>query len=192
MNGLEALDIVGANVLASSLVVSTNAALTSIAALGAISELVASVVISDNPELTSMSGLGGLVTGSGITVTGNDALTTFGAFAELVDVQNLTLAANMLLESVELPALTDATSINVTTNAALESIELSALTTAGGITIASNMALTDIGTLEALTDVDSLLIAGNPMLPQCFVDALDARLQACTACQGNDTTAVCN
>ena len=152
----------------------------------------ASVVISDNPELTSISGLGGLVTGSGITVTGNAALTTFEAFAELEDVQNLTLAANLLLESVELPALTDAASINVTTNDALESIGLPALTTAGGITIASNMALTDLGTLEALTDVDSLLIAGNPMLPQCFVDALDARLQACTACQGNDATAVCN
>jgi hypothetical protein len=49
-----------------------------------------------------------------------------------------------------------------------------------------------VGTLDALTSLDSLVFASNASFPQCFVDALDARLMACTACMGNDTTATCN
>jgi hypothetical protein len=38
-----------------------------------------------------------------------------------------------------------------------------------------------------------LVIAGNPMLPQCFVDQLDLRLQACNmSCGGSDAVASCS
>jgi hypothetical protein len=50
-----------------------------------------------------------------------------------------------------------------------------------------------MGTLDSLLSVEMLVIAGNPMLPQCFVDELDQRLMACNmSCGGNDMTATCN
>jgi hypothetical protein len=60
------------------------------------------------------------------------------------------------------------------------------------LTIASNDVLSSLGALDELATVGSLTIAGNPALPQCFVDELDARLMACGSCAGNDTTATCN
>jgi hypothetical protein len=135
--------------------------------------------------------LGGLVEGSGVTITGNDALTTFGAFAELESASALTVASNLRLESIELGALLTAASLTVTNNDSLRTLDLESLTEAGTLTVVSNVTLTDVGTLEALTEVETLVIAGNPLLPQCFVDELEARLRACTACEGNDAAAVC-
>ena len=72
-------------------------------------------------------------------------------------------------------------------------MSLPVLTSAESFTVAGNQSLETLGTLNALLSVGTLTIAGNPRLPQCFVDALDLRLMACNmSCGGNDMTAVCN
>jgi hypothetical protein len=62
------------------------------------------------------------------------------------------------------------------------------------LTINGNPALATLGDSSALESVAVLEISYNPALPQCEVDALDARLQACgnRLCEGNDSTATCD
>jgi hypothetical protein len=59
------------------------------------------------------------------------------------------------------------------------------------LNISGNPALTTVGELPSLSVIDSLIIAGNTSLPQCEVDAIEARVNACTACESNDDNASC-
>jgi hypothetical protein len=85
--------------------------------------------------------------------------------------------------------------LGITGNGGLGSAALPALeTVTQSLTVAGNPVLTTLGTLDALTDVESMFITQNPMLPQCFVDALDERLGSpCGGnCMDNDASASCD
>jgi hypothetical protein len=122
----------------------------------------------------------------------NPALVRLDGLAELEASDSISVAGNESLVELLLPSLGNVGTLSITGHASLASVGLPVLSSAGNLTVADNLVLTTLGTLDALTEVDSLIIAGNPMLPQCFVDELDERLMACSStCGGNDTTALC-
>jgi hypothetical protein len=104
----------------------------------------------------------------------------------------VTVASNPGITSVAFPGLLEVGSLSITSNPLLASVGLPLLASAENLTIAGNEELTTVGTLSELSDAGQLIIAGNPKLPQCFVDALDERLMACNkSCSGNDANATC-
>jgi hypothetical protein len=191
--GLETLRSIGSNTASDTLVIAANPRLADIEPLGGVTRLLLTVVVSGNNALTGLAGIGNLTTTTNVTIVNNPALTEIGGFNDLEVAQNLTVASNPALMSAVFPALRVGGSLSITGNELLESVSLPALGTAQTLTIAGNPVLETVGTLDSLTSVDLLIIAGNSQLPQCFVDALDARLMACDmSCGGNDMTAVCN
>jgi hypothetical protein len=152
----------------------------------------AGLMVGDNALLPNIIGIEELVSASSITVVNNPSMTELGGLEKLESCDGLTVANNAVLERLGFPLLETAQAITITTHPLLESISLPALETAGSLTIAQNDVLTDVGSLESLTSLESLVFAANASFPQCEVDALDARLMACTSCAGNDTTATCN
>jgi hypothetical protein len=192
LDGFESLRFVGTDSFADALVIADNPALADVTALGGLTRLATSIVIANNAALTSAAGIDRLASTSNVTIANNALLSELAGLTELENAMSLTVAANPSLATLSLPSLVEAGSFSVTSNEALATVSLPLLERAQTLTFAENQALTSVGTLDALTDVDLLVITGNPMLPQCFVDALDARLQACNmSCGGNDATAVC-
>jgi len=192
--GLETLATVGSDAFSNALMVGSNASLTSLGALDNVTRFLLSVTISENEALVSIAGINHLLATNNVTIVGNPVLGAIGGLRDLEEVVACTVVGNPLLGTLELPGLVRADNLTITSHTTLTTISLPVLATVDSyFTIASNDALTSLGTLDALTSVGMLTIAGNPALPQCFVDELDARLMACNAsCGGNDMTATCN
>jgi len=191
--GLESLRRVGSNSTANTLVLTNNAALTSVAALGGVERLLLGVVVTGNDALTSLAGVHHVRATQNVVIAVNGALKTLGGLEDLEEVGNFTLSTNPLLETCVLPSLTTVESLSITSHQSLTSVDISKLASADVLTIAANDLLSTIGDVDALMSVSMLVITGNPALPQCEVDALDARLMACgSSCGGNDPAATCN
>ncbi|HEX6276949.1 MAG TPA: hypothetical protein VFZ53_28105 [Polyangiaceae bacterium] len=193
LGGLESLRRIGSDPANDAVVFTNNPTLTNVTALSGVTSVVASLSVSNNSELTSLEGLDGLVETSSVTIAGNALLAALDGLTELEQAMAITIASNAAIAEVSLPGLLGAGSLSITSNPALETVALPLLASAENLTIAGNAELTSVGTLSELTDVGLLVIAGNVKLPQCSVDALDARLMACDmSCGGNDTSATCN
>lgn len=192
--GLEDLRRVGSNTTENTLVVGDNPLLESLSPLEGIDQLLTSVTVTGNAALKSLAGVDRLRAASNITIAANQALEEIGGLTTLEECGVLTLASNPGLESVALPALRGAGSLGITGNTSLETVALPSLEEVPDtLTVAGNPELTTLGTLDSLTSVGQLIISGNAKLPQCFVDALDARLHACgQPCVGNDAAAICD
>jgi hypothetical protein len=134
------------------------------------------------PELVEIAGP--------LLLADNDGLSTL-ELPKLKTVGQAQLTSDDALEMLELPALTEAATWLVAGNAVLESISLDALSSIDSMTITGNASLRSIGSLGALMRIDSLIVAQNPRLPQCQVDAIDARLMACSPCTDNDDRVAC-
>jgi hypothetical protein len=193
LDGLDKLLRLGSDAAANTLVVSQNPLLEDIAALNGVDSMRIGVVVTGNERLSSLQGIGRLIATNSVTIANNTALIEFGGLSDLEECGSF-LAAGNGLTSLALPSLARAGSLSITGHAALLAIDLPVLTSVEtSLTFASNPVLETVGTLDALESVGTLTIAGNPAFPQCFVDALDARLSACNAsCGGNDETATCN
>jgi hypothetical protein len=167
-----------------TLVVSQNPLLEDVAALEGVDSMQLGVVVTGNDRLSSLQGIDRLRATNSVTIANNTALVEFGGLSDLEECGSF-LAAGNGLTALALPSLARAGSLSITGHAALLAIDLPVLTSV-------ETSLT-VGTLDALESVGTLIIAGNAAFPQCFVDALDARLSACNAsCGGNDETATCN
>jgi hypothetical protein len=193
LGGLETLRLVGSNASSDALIIANNPRLENVEPLGGITRFALTVVVAQNNALTGLAGIGNLRATTNVTIVNNPVLSEIGGFNDLAETQNLTVASNPALLSAVFPALRIGGSLSITGHQLLESVSLPALESAQTLTIAGNPELETVGTLDSLVSVDTLIIAGNAQLPQCFVDALDARLMACNmSCGGNDMTAVCN
>ena len=192
LEGFEALRFIGSDSFAHALVIADNPALADVTALGGLTRLTTSIVLANNAVLTSAAGIDRLASTSNVTIANNAALSELAGLTDLENATSLTVASNPSLATLSLPGLLEAGSLSITANEVLASVSLPLLERAQTLTIAENQTIASVGTLDALVDVGLLIIAGNPMLPQCFVDALDERLGACNmSCSGNDTSAVC-
>ncbi len=197
LEGLEDVEQVGQDPAAHSLVFIENGALTSLEALGASAaaplQLQTNLLVNGNPLLGALRGLSGLTGLPSITIVGNAALTEIGGLTDLDDAESINLFQNPLLATCAFPNLSTTRYLTIVMNDALRTVSLPALhTVSGQLTLSENSALEDVGTLDALTYAGELTILRNPMLPQCFVDALDARLMSCSRCDQNDTSATCD
>jgi hypothetical protein len=193
LGGLNTLRSIGSNSESHALMIANNARLESVTALGGVTRLQTSVYVAGNPILGSLTGIGRLQATSSVVIVNHTLLWEIGGLTELEETRNLTVSGNTGLVDTSFPSLTNVESLTITGNDAVESVSLPVLASAESFTVAGNQTLVTLGTLDALMSVGSLIIGGNPRLPQCFVDALDARLMACNmTCSGNDTTAVCN
>jgi hypothetical protein len=216
LSGLEALRSIGRDSEAGALVVSENPVLTGIAALASADISGLYVTVSNNPTLTRLAGLGAAVSLSHVVIVQNERLESLNGLAGVTDLESLTLADNGALPDVNLPALESAGALTLTgntrmallrmpalsgldmtltvaTNPALESIEMDALESVlGSVTISNNATLARFE-LAALDNVGALTVTGNARLPQCAVDALNAKLEGPCAggCSGNDANGVC-
>jgi hypothetical protein len=193
LDGLDKLMRLGSDPAANTLVVSQNPLLEDVAALDGVDSMQVGVVVTGNDRLSSLHGIGRLRATNSVTIANNTALIEFGGLSDLEECGSF-LAAGNGLTSLALPSLTRAQSLSITGHPALLAIDLPVLTSVEtSLTFASNPVLETVGTLDALESVGTLTVAGNPAFPQCFVDALDARLSACNeSCGGNDETATCN
>jgi hypothetical protein len=193
LDGLDTLRRLGSNSVSNTLVLGQNPMLEHVTALAGVERMLLSVVITGNASLVTLAGVDRLRATNNVTLANNTALVDLVGLSDLEECGNF-LAAGNGLTSLALPSLTRADSLSITGHSALVAVSLPELTTIDtALTIASNPALETLGTLDALTSVNTLTIAGNTSLPQCFVDALDARLSACNAsCGGNDESATCN
>ena len=193
LGGLNTVRSIGSDSTSNALMITNNPRLESVGALGGVTRLLTSVYVAGNPVLASLTGIGGLQATSSVVIVNHTLLWEIGGLTELEETRNLTVSGNTGLLDASFPSLAHVESLTITGNDAVESVSLPVLVSAESFTIAGNQSLETVGTLDALMSVGSLIIAGNPRLPQCFVDALDARLGACNmTCGGNDTTAVCN
>jgi hypothetical protein len=193
LGGLESLRSIGSDSVNDAVVFANNPSLANVAALSSVTSIVASLSVTNNPQLTSLAGFDGLVESSSITIAGNALLAALDGLTELEEAMAITVASNASIGAVAFPGLLSTGALSITSNLYLETVALPSLASAENLTIAGNPELTSVGTLSELSEVGLLVIGGNPKLPQCFVDALDARLMACDmSCGGNDTTATCN
>jgi len=193
LSGLESLRSIGSDITADAVVLSANPRLADVTALGELTSLVANLNVSSNPELTSLAGLDRLRETNDVTILGNELLAEIDGLTELQQATSITVASNASLGSASFPNLVGVGSFSITSHPVLASVGLPLLESAENLTISGNQTLSTVGTLEALGDVGVLVISSNPMLPQCVVDALDARLMACDmSCDGNDVSATCN
>jgi hypothetical protein len=215
LDGLEGLRAIGGG-LNHRLVITDNPVLDNISALGGATLTVTLVQFFGNPALTSLDGLprvrslevlsvvatsvtslaafSDLEQSGEITVERNPDLVTLG-LAALEDVGYMPISENEALEHAALPALRTSANLSVNGNAVLSALDLPALETVSNqLTINGNPLLATLGNLSALGSVGLLEISYNRSLPQCEVDALDTRLQACGdgLCEGNDSTATCD
>jgi hypothetical protein len=192
--GLESLEQLGSDAGVNALVIADNQALVELGALGGVSQMRVSIVITENTSLAGLTGIDALRATSSIVLANNASLAVIAGLTALQDCETLTVVGNATLISFELPALEGAGVIGITGNQALASLSLPSLANVSDtLTVSNNPALTSLGSLEALQTVGSLAITGNSMLPQCSVDALDQRLQACSGnCTGNDPNGTCD
>jgi hypothetical protein len=131
--------------------------------------------------------------GSALVVASNPALLSVSLTNLLGVGEAVSITSNSMLETIDLQALVTVDgSLTVADNFELLTIDLASLQSVPVLNVSGNPELTSLGTLQSLTDVGQMTIAGNASLPQCEVDAIEARLGACTACSNNDEQASCN
>jgi hypothetical protein len=192
LGGLEMLTLLGSNAFGNALILMQNPRLANVAALGNLQRLLTNINVGANDSLTSLAGIDRLAITNSVTITNNPVLAEIGGLTDLRVSDGFTVAVNPALQTIILPSLTEVTALTITSNGSLASVSMPSLETAESLTIAENQMLTTVGRLDALTSVGMLIMTGNPMLPQCFVDQLDLRLRACNmTCGGNDRTATC-
>jgi hypothetical protein len=215
LRGLETLRTIGGGVQVNRIAIDTNPKLGRISELSGASASVESVEIFGNPELTSLDGLPRVTSLRYLVVTAT-AVENLSAFSSLVECDDLAIEGNSALTTLALDDLAASTQLIVSSNTVLDRLSIPSLSTGGNVVVQGNTALREI-TFETLRTVDRLVIDGNPALtslagfdtlesanemeiygnaslPQCLVDELDARLQACLprACEFNDATAACD
>jgi hypothetical protein len=216
LDGLETLRAIGGGSINHRLAIADNPLLTSISALGEATLTVTQLELHGNAALTSLEGLprvrslewlsvvatsvtslavfSALEQSGAIVIERNPDLVTLGLDV-LEEVGTMAVSENGALERVGLRALRTSEYLGVNGNAVLSDLDLSALETVSRqLTINGNPVLATLGDLSTLKSVELIEISYNAALPQCEVDALDARLQACGdgLCEGNDTTATCD
>jgi hypothetical protein len=194
LTGLDELDRLGSDSGVDTLVITSNPELESVEALGGLSQMLVSVVVTENTALTSLRGIDKVRVANSVLVANNPFLTELDGLSALEQAGTITFASNPTFQTLELPALVASGSLVITGHEKLGAISVPGLAEVGdSLTIAGNSMLTSLGALDELASVGTLTITGNPMLPQCAVDALDARLQACNGgCMGNDASATCD
>jgi hypothetical protein len=184
LDGLPLLSTVGGDLsIGGELSFHGNATLSSIGGLATLEQVGGDLVIGNNPQLSSLNGFELSAVGGALRVLELPVLSSLAALQTLVDV-------GKDLELSDLDALANLAGLE-----ALERVE-------GDLRIGSrepeegNAALNSIEQLTALTRVDGeLLIANNPLLPQCQANALTQRLGGAgvgsTFFEGNDEDASC-
>jgi hypothetical protein len=197
LEGLEKVERIGNDASEDSLVMMDNQVLSSLEALGAMAaepiRLHTRVMITYNPVLPSLRGLTGLQSTQFLMISNNTTLTEIGGLTDLFEAQNLDIHQNEMLETCDFPILENAGNLTVSANPNLESVSLPDLAYVfGTLTFTENWALKDVGTLDELESAGQLVIRLNPLLPQCFVDALGERLMTCVSCELNDFNATCD
>ena len=143
--------------------------------------------------LADLDGLGTLTAADTLTITNNEQLS-------VLELDSLKAVAGRfeIAESagvIQLPSLESVGEFAIVSNPGLTSVQMDALKSVESFWIQGNeslMTLHDLPSLSYLGDVVS--IDGNPMLPQCEVDAILARVGAtCLSCSGaNNPNGVCN
>lgn len=194
LEGLEGLDRLGSNSITDTIVLSTNPLLEDVGALANASRILVSVVATGNTALKSLAGIDALRATNSVLIANNPALTELGGLQKLEAVGNITVASNEALGTLQLPALETAETMSITGHAQLAALSLPALRTVSlNLTIAANPSLLTLGDTDAWVSVGAMIITDNASLPQCEVDALDARLIACGgSCALNDAEATCD
>jgi hypothetical protein len=180
-------------------------ALEDVDALGGVED-VGGLHVRSNAQLTSLAGMARLLrvdgTGNpvfpGITIIGNDALTSIGLQALLEVDGPVEITRNALLPSLAgLEGLrTIRGSFEVASNDRLVSLNgLERLASVGDTTIASCPELRDLRALASLTTVDGLVrVSDNVKLPTCEAEWLRVRVEAIGALlfsEGTDDDATC-
>lgn len=193
LEGLGSLTQIGSDPSLDYLAVYDNTLLENVEALANVTQFLVSLFVNANPSLTSLRGIDSLRSVGFIELYENFVLREFGGLAKLEACGTITAYDNNTLETFDLPALKTCDRLDITSNAALVSLSLPALTdVTGTFYVWSNINLTTLGPLDALTHAGSLSISDNQRLPQCEVDTLDLRLQACEQCTDNDPSAICD
>ena len=197
LEGLEKLELVGGDPSVHTLTIVQNASLASLTALGSEAkrpiDLRTSLMVNFCPALVSLEGVRGLETTTSATIIYNDGLLGIGALADLRATNQLIVASNAALTRIDFPQLEVVDFVNVSDNSQLESVSFPRLTTVTELLgIFSNPMLVSLGALDQLTSVEAMNINTNAMLPQCLVNALDARLMACGSCGDNNWTEPCD
>jgi|GEM_PF-5261063 len=209
LSGLSTLLTVG-----NSLTVQSNAQLTSLTGLQALTRSV-SIKIVANMGLSNLQGLSGVKTLSSLEVVGNNGLTTLDGLAPVDIVSSVNLTGNGHLVEVDAlsgiqgkmsgyltiqneASITDLSGLsNVTeVGGALRVFNADALTDltglngiwrAGGeLLVAQNQLLPDLDSLSGLLQVGSARIQYNPALDVCAVEELLARTGASGATSTNN------
>jgi hypothetical protein len=164
----------------------------SLVGLESVSEITGSLTI-DGAKLSDLRGLDGLASVHTLTVERLDIQSI--ELPALSHVGQFTATLLPMLQVLSLPALETAdTGVMITACSVLPRFDLRALQTVGNeLNVSLNDALLTLGGLPALTSAVSLRMVDNPMLPQCEVDAIAARLGSGThcTCSANDTNATC-
>lgn len=147
--------------------------------------------VSDNPRLRTLSSIHAIEIGRA-TITNNMLLEDLGGIGHYDFIGTITVSKNPKVGSIQFAAY-EWGALTITDNDGLASIDLGAIDDIRSLDIAENAVLTTL-LVGSSTDIESMSIRDNPMLPQCAVDALEARVMACgeARCTGNDETATCN
>jgi hypothetical protein len=167
--------------------------LTNLDGLEGIYEVTGDLYINRTEKLQNLGGLVGIRRiGQNLVLAGNLVLES-AAFPQLKKVaEKLILQDDQALPTWKLPFLEQVGGVDLHNNEMLLDVEMNDLKQADSISIYDNGVLETTYGFPALTQLNSLEIRNNPKLPQCEVDALDARLSACGGlCMGNDASGVC-
>jgi hypothetical protein len=158
LHGLETLESV-----AGTLTLEWNPALTSIAALGGLTDAsLGSLKISDSPLLTSLQGLEGVVEIRGLDEDDPALFGGNGGYSELgeLGITDLSGLDNLTTIGGEFPVM-----MLIYESPALTSLNgLSSLSECSGLALFRDHALTDISALAGISSMDELMIADNDAL----------------------------
>jgi hypothetical protein len=186
----------GLTFVTGDLEVMSNAALTSLEGLHAISRA-GDVKISDNAALANLRGLRGLTAVDGFTLLRNGLVQSFDGMAALdyFGPTGLTVYGNAaLVDFSGLEVTSIGADFRVNDNASLtsfkglEKVRLLAWT----VDIGKNPKLTSIKELAAVTEIrGTVTIADNPLLPSCQITALLTPVSKTCTCSGNDDATTC-
>ena len=183
----------------SSLLVSGNDGLTSMAGLEDLATVRGACRFSGNDGLPNFHGLDKLSSvGGTLTILANDQLASFEGLEELTMVSTFFVRDNVALTSftgLEGLQFVNGT-FRIQNNDALESLTgLDNLAIVeGSLDIERNDALTSLTGLGSLASIgsSSVGVSDNPSLPQCEAEAFAIRLATGCNCSRNDDAAVCN
>lgn len=207
--GLQSLTGIGAG-----LEIYRNWGLVDISALRGLTGEALTLYITGNPLLPTLEGLEGIISTKNCTIAANDKLVDIQGLDNLQTIDgSLVLATNPELLSLNLPSLRQiAGSLAMTGQGLAEQSDMLNLQAVGedivifqngltvlpfgqlqsvrSLTITSNKNLLTLEGLANLQTVTQLQISENGALPQCEVNAFNARFGVCTDCS-NNSDAIC-